>query len=189
MRRAWLTAIALAAACAPTDGTIEPPDLDWNRMLEQPRYDSYAYSPWFDDRAAMRHPPEGTVPFAGEEGAVPAIPTVPTRRLLERGQRKWAQTCAACHGLDASGDTPVSARMSLRPAPSLHTDKARGFTNEVLLEIVRDGYGLMPSYAQHLEPRDRVAVVFYLRALQLSQHAELAALPPAIRREAEEALR
>jgi mono/diheme cytochrome c family protein len=34
-----------------------------------------------------------------------------------------------------------------------------------------NGIGRMPSYANQVEPRDRWAIVAYIRALQLSQNA------------------
>jgi hypothetical protein len=40
-----------------------------------------------------------------------------------------------------------------------------------------DGYGIMYSYADRVTPRERWAIVAYIRALQLSQHAEVARLP------------
>ena len=35
----------------------------------------------------------------------------------------------------------------------------------------------MPDYAQQVQPEDRWAIVAYIRALQLSQHAALADVP------------
>ena len=41
-----------------------------------------------------------------------------------------------------------------------------------------NGFGVMPDYAQQVQPKDRWAIVAYIRALQLSQHATLADVPP-----------
>jgi hypothetical protein len=41
-----------------------------------------------------------------------------------------------------------------------------------------NGFGRMPSYAAQIPPDDRWAIVAYIRALQLSQHATLTDLPP-----------
>jgi hypothetical protein len=40
----------------------------------------------------------------------------------------------------------------------------------------------MPDYASQVPPRDRWAIVAYVRALQLSQHATLEDVPPEERR-------
>jgi hypothetical protein len=55
--------------------------------------------------------------------------------------------------------------------------------------VIAWGYGLMPGYATQLPVPDRWATVAYLQALQLSQNAHLDDLPPALREEAEKALR
>ena len=41
----------------------------------------------------------------------------------------------------------------------------------------------MPSYAAQIPPRDRWAIVSYIRALQLSQHFPVDKLPEDMRRE------
>jgi hypothetical protein len=40
-----------------------------------------------------------------------------------------------------------------------------------------EGYGAMYSYAARVSPEDRWAIVAYIRALQLSQHATLDDVP------------
>ena len=40
-----------------------------------------------------------------------------------------------------------------------------------------NGFGAMPDYAAQMSPEDRWAVVAYLRALQLSEHATMADVP------------
>jgi hypothetical protein len=39
----------------------------------------------------------------------------------------------------------------------------------------------MVPYGDRVEPADRWAIVAFIRALQLSQHAEVATLPPDVR--------
>jgi hypothetical protein len=46
---------------------------------------------------------------------------------------------------------------------------------------VTNGFGVMPSYAGQVPLEDRWAIVAYVRALQLSQGATLADVPPAER--------
>ena len=40
-------------------------------------------------------------------------------------------------------------------------------------EVITRGYGGMPSYSAQIPPDDRWRIIAYIRALQLSQHAEL----------------
>ena len=42
--------------------------------------------------------------------------------------------------------------------------------------VITNGYGVMYSYATRVAPADRLAIVAYIRALQLSQHAPLGSL-------------
>jgi hypothetical protein len=41
-----------------------------------------------------------------------------------------------------------------------------------------NGFGAMPDYSQQVSPEDRWAIAAYIRALQLSQHATEADVPP-----------
>ena len=65
--------------------------------------------------------------------------------------------------------------------PSYHTDRLRSAPVGYFYEVITHGFGSMPDYAEQIPPRDRWAIVAYLRALQLSQHAPLKDLPDAQR--------
>jgi hypothetical protein len=43
--------------------------------------------------------------------------------------------------------------------------------------VITNGYGAMYSYAARVEPRDRWAIIAYIRALQQSQHTDMADVP------------
>ncbi len=45
-------------------------------------------------------------------------------------------------------------------------------------DVVTNGFGAMPDYAAQIPPEDRWAIIAYVRALQLSQHAQLTDAPP-----------
>ncbi len=47
------------------------------------------------------------------------------------------------------------------------------------MDVITNGYGAMYSYAARVPPRDRWAIVAYIRALQLQRHATLALAPEA----------
>jgi hypothetical protein len=44
-------------------------------------------------------------------------------------------------------------------------------------DVVTNGYGAMLNYAAQIHPRDRWAIISYIRALQFSQNANVADLP------------
>jgi mono/diheme cytochrome c family protein len=122
-----------------------------------------------------------------------------TRTDLDRGQEQYTIFCAVCHHPLGDGNGKVPERGYVKP-PNLHTDLSRGFAlyrksvplREVpvgyLFEVVSRGYAAMPRYGTQIPARDRWRTVAYVRALQLSRHADLSELPPAVREQAQDAL-
>lgn len=163
----------------------------WDPMQRQPKYKAYQQSEFHEDGLAMRAPPAGTVPFGaavdgpvltglGPDGRPLALsPLAPTPKLLATGRKRFDIHCALCHGVLGDGESQVALNMSLRKPPSLHLyrDVADGY----LYQVIGQGFGLMPAYAAELSPEERWAVVAYVRALQLSQHADVARLPGPVR--------
>jgi mono/diheme cytochrome c family protein len=111
-----------------------------------------------------------------------------TSEVLERGQQRFTIFCAVCHDATGNGNGKIVQRGYTHP-PSYITDYSRGFQRrgfKILLrdvpvgyyfEVVSKGYGAMADYASQVSPRDRWAIIAYIRALQLSQHAQLDDLP------------
>jgi mono/diheme cytochrome c family protein len=122
-----------------------------------------------------------------------------TRADLERGQERYTIYCAVCHDPLGKGNGKIPERGYVKP-PNFHADASRGFAlyrkNVPLrtapvgyfFEVVTRGYGAMPRYGTQVPPGDRWRIVAYVRALQLSRHADLNALPPGARKEAEQSL-
>ncbi|MGE0789430.1 MAG: cytochrome c [Sandaracinaceae bacterium] len=180
-----LTLVGVTLGGCQIDGTLsEPPTPGLQRMMDQPRADSFGATTAFDDGMVMRHPPRGTVPYrAVRDDAPPPL----DRALLHEGRVGFDRFCAPCHGGLGDGDSVIAEDMTLRPPPSLLTTRVRARADDDLHTIVTEGYGLMPSYASALTPRERWAVVAYLRALQLSRRADVTALPREVRAELREA--
>ena len=189
-------ALVLSGGC---QGVLPEPDFE--RMLTQRNYRPYEQAPYFADNRAMRPPPAGTIDrrrIIGRpeltDGVVggrylTASPIPVDGGLLARGRDRFDVFCAACHGLRGDGVSEVARHMELRKPPSLLEDLVRAFPPGRIFQVISLGYGLMPSYAAELPINDRWAIVAYLRALQFSQGAELAALPADVRADAERSLR
>jgi mono/diheme cytochrome c family protein len=169
-------------------------------MYDQPRYKPYAASPLFADGASARPLPPGTVPhasgaFGGSTGgrlgtaavrqdlqaeAAQALPYPVDMQLLRRGQERFSIYCVPCHSPAGDGDGMVVRRGFPSP-PTFHSERLRAVPDRHIYDVITQGYGIMYPYADRIEPQDRWAVVAYIRALQLSQHAEAARLPDALR--------
>jgi hypothetical protein len=68
--------------------------------------------------------------------------------------------------------------------PSLHIPRLRQAPVGHFFEVITQGFGArMPAYDWMIPPPDRWAIIAYIRALQLSQHATLVAVPEAERRQ------
>lgn len=176
--------------------------LDFERMIDQHRYDPYEASTLFDDGKVMRRPPTGTVSrseailpapvtlgvipqgLTGNEAFVDTVPLPISQDMMEWGQNRYDVFCAPCHGVLGDGRTQVAENMALRPPRSLLDAQVRNYPAGRLYRAIAQGYGLMPSYGEQLPVLDRWAVVAYVQALQLSQYASLDALPETMRMEA-----
>ncbi|UQA63772.1 cytochrome c [Polyangium aurulentum] len=174
--------------------------MDFERMVNQARYEYYEPSEYFSDGRAMREPPEGTVPAdralgeprvaRGEEGGqyVETIPVPLSRATLEVGRSRFETMCAPCHGVLGDGVSVVAHNMTLRKPPSLVASPVTELPAGRVYQVIANGYGLMPSYGQELGVADRWAVVAYVRALQVHAGVPLDGLPAQVRQRALEEL-
>jgi mono/diheme cytochrome c family protein len=88
--------------------------------------------------------------------------------------------CMPCHSPAGDGDGLVVRRGFPAP-PTYHQDRLRNVPDRHIYDVIRNGYGVMVPYGDRVEPADRWAIVAFIRALQLSRHAEVASLPPDVR--------
>ena len=92
--------------------------------------------------------------------------------LLERGQERYAIYCSPCHGAIGDGNGMIVQRGYRRP-PSLFEPRLIDAADGYLYDVIANGYGVMPAYRAQVALPDRWAIVAYLRALQLSQRAQV----------------
>lgn len=171
-------------------------DLDLERMIDQPKFTAYQRCEVCPGGTIMMPPPAGAVPRGEPIAPTPlvlgrqagryldAVPIAVTRAVLERGRNRFDIFCAACHGRLGNGVSEVAENMTLRRPANLLTAPYTEYPPGRIFTSITEGYGLMRSYAGELPVADRWAVVAYVQALQLSQRAELDALPAQIRSEA-----
>ena len=107
-------------------------------------------------------------------GADITLPRFTVARL-ERGRKRFDIFCSPCHSSAGDGDGMVARRGFPHP-PSFHSERLRAVSNAHIYAVITQGYGAMHSYATRVPPDDRLAIIAYIRALQFSQHAPVAAL-------------
>ncbi|MGH9741804.1 MAG: c-type cytochrome [Candidatus Acidiferrum sp.] len=109
-----------------------------------------------------------------------AFPLPLTQALMDRGQERYKIFCTPCHGLQGDGNGMIVMRGMTRP-PSYHQPRLREAPNGYLFDVITNGFGAMQGYSAQIPPRDRWAIVAYVRALQLSRNAPASDLPPDLR--------
>jgi len=161
-------------------------------MHNQPKFIPLRASEFFPDGRSARPLVPGTVD-RGEINEDPAyltglqdfrpVETLPfpvTRQVLERGRERFNIFCMPCHGELADGNGMVAQRGYLHP-PSFHDARLLQAPVGHFFDVITNGLGGMPDYSQQIPVDDRWKIIAYIRALQLSEHATLADVPPEIR--------
>jgi hypothetical protein len=163
-------------------------------MHVQPRYNPFDPTDFFNDGQSARLPVAGTVPrgdltlgplellYSGKVNGQPAtaFPFPITEEIVERGRERFNIYCTPCHGLSGDGDGMIVQRGFRRP-PSLHEDRLRTAAVGHFFDVITNGFGVMYPYGYRVPPRDRWAIISYIRALQLSRQVSIDDVPEAER--------
>ncbi len=96
--------------------------------------------------------PEGTVPM--RSSYAPAL----------EGKQVMSIYCSPCHGLSGKGDGRIAVKMS-KPA-DLTSAKYIAWKDDEMYKSVRQGSGLMPSYAESVSAAEIRLVIEHIRTLQ-----------------------
>ena len=161
-------------------------------MQNQPYQRPLVESDFYADKRAARPLVEGTVSrgneradtyfYTGKIGSDDGnfMPYPVTAEVMHRGQQRFNIYCAPCHGETGDGNGMIVQRGFKRP-PSYHNDRLRKAPIGYFFDVMTNGFGAMPDYAAQIKAEDRWAITAYVRALQLSEHATIADVPPADR--------
>jgi mono/diheme cytochrome c family protein len=198
-----MLAITLSAGCQ-------------QEMAQQPSYRALEPNGFFDDGRASRPLVKGVIPrghlrtdlalYTGRktretpspaeapgnrretyDNFVDTFPFEVTPEVVEHGYHRFMIFCVVCHDPLGTGRGKIVER-GYTPPPSFHIDRLRTVPVGHIYAVINEGYGSMPSYAAQIPPRDRWAIVAYVRALQASQHFPIDKLPPEIRSKIDAAL-
>jgi len=182
-------AVVALSGCT-RDYKFQPVDM-WNNSRLRPM----SQVNFFDDKSASRVPPAFTVArgqdrldeavyYGTQNGTLITYNPVWEKEtnpegklaLLERGQERYQIYCQPCHGLAGYGDGMIVRRGFAVP-PSYHIQRLINAPDGHFFDVMTNGYGAMYSYASRVSPRDRWAIVAYIRALQRAGHATGASIP------------
>jgi mono/diheme cytochrome c family protein len=148
-----------------------------SNMDSQPKYHEYERAGLFRNGRVLQSRVPGTVARgdAARADAAKQKPAV-TTQLLARGRDQYDVFCAPCHDRVGTGNGIVVQRGLPKPQ-SLHSDAMRAADDQHFYDVISDGFGVMYAHGDRVPPRDRWAIVAYIRALQLSRHSSFADLP------------
>jgi len=168
-------------------------------MHNQHKVKTLGASDFFADGQGARPIPAHTVPrgdqrvgfaYNGLDEAGKPVDRMPmplTRALLVRGEQRFNIFCSPCHDRLGTGRGMIVRRGYKQPT-SYHVERLRSAPIGYFVNVMTEGFGVMPSYAPQVPVEDRWAIAAYIRVLQYSQNARLADLPPADRKRVEDEL-
>jgi Cytochrome C oxidase, cbb3-type, subunit III len=176
LRTAGIAAFLLASGCQIRQD-----------MADQPKYKPLDPSSFFEDGRSERPLIANTVAHGSiDEDAlfIPkdsnAFPLELTPELMQRGKERYGIFCTPCHGLQGDGNGMVAMRGMKHP-PTYHQERLRKIPNGYIFDVITNGFGQMLGYSAQIPPKDRWAIIAYVRALQLSRNAPVSELPPDLR--------
>ena len=185
--------LSLAAALVATAGCRQ-------NMHNQNKVEPFEASDFYADGQAARPIPANTVarhalgariaPYTGltlKPAPANAGPPPATLALLKRGQERYNVFCSPCHSRVGDGKGMIVQRGYKQPT-SYHDPRLVSAPTDYFVQVMTQGFGVMPSYASQVGLEDRWAIAYYIRALQYSQNARLADLPADQRAKVESAL-
>jgi mono/diheme cytochrome c family protein len=158
-------------------------------MQNQPYYRPLRESDFYADKRSERPLIAGTVArdhlnadtyfYTGKIGSNDGdyMPFPVTADVLARGQQRFNIYCSPCHG-EAGDGTGMVVQRGYKHPPSYHIDRLRRAPIGYFFDVMTNGFGAMPDYAEQVPAQDRWAIAAYIRALQLSQNASPSDVPP-----------
>ena len=171
--------VALAGAGGVPPGHARHAALQAARSRATSIADKRSARPIIEGTVARGFLKDDDVFYTGMQAGAPVekIPMPLTDAVVARGRERFNIYCSPCHGVAGDGDGMIVKRGYKQPT-SYHDPRLRNERAGYFFDVMTRGFGQMPDYAAQVSPKDRWAIVAYIRALQLSQHAAVGDLTP-----------
>ncbi len=156
---------------------------DGKVMVEETQTANDAASPSSGEPA---NPSQDGAALASAVPTLPFVTNIPMEidaQVMELGKKKFEIYCSVCHGVGGDGDGLVARRAEeiaqsyWLPPTSLHADAVRSQPVGQVFYTISNGKGKMAGYGAVLTPKERWAVVLYVKALQRSRNASESDVP------------
>jgi mono/diheme cytochrome c family protein len=164
-------------------------------MHDAPRYDPYESSAIFRNESSAQPLVVGTEPRRDVAGAVldedellntgkqagqlaNVFPFAITRADMDRGEERFNIYCSPCHGKTGEGNGMVVQR-GYRQAANFHIDRLRMMPVGYYIDVMTNGFGVMPDYRAQITVDDRWRIAAFVKALQLSHTGAAGDVPTA----------
>ncbi len=175
---ALLGLLMIVSGCTRGSTSKRPPIHPNPNMDQQPKYRAQAVSEFFSDGGTMRQPIEGTVArgelfedvllHTGRDEAgnyATAIPFTVDAAVLTRGEQRYGIYCVPCHSDLGDGRGALYQKSQVQSA-DLREERIRNQPDGQIFDTITHGLGLMSGYQYPIPPRDRWAIIAYVRELQ-----------------------
>jgi mono/diheme cytochrome c family protein len=165
------------------------PDMDRQPKLRPQTVTKFA---GFKDGLSSRKPVAGTYSResaweanefntgkTADGGWVDAMPVQVTHELISRGRERYDIYCTPCHGAAGDGNG-VTTQFGMAAVAKLHDERLIKMADGEIFNTISVGKNLMGPYGEKLDPKDRWAVISYVRALQVSRLGRKEEIPDAV---------
>jgi len=96
------------------------------------------------------------------------LPITVDDALLARGHERFDIYCRPCHDERGEGKGLLFERAKV-PTANLLEKRFRDMPDGAIFDTITNGKGLMPAYRYPVRPRDRWAIIAYVRSLEKAE--------------------
>jgi mono/diheme cytochrome c family protein len=175
------------------------PDMD-----RQPKLRPQTPNDFFADQRSSRLPVEGTIPrsqginvngqavlpfeenplntgkIVGTTNFIDLNPLPVSKAVMDRGQQRFQINCSPCHGALGDGKG-ITTKYGMAVVGNLHDPRIAKQADGEIFNTITFGKNLMGAYGANVTVEDRWAIIYYVRALQLSRVATIDDVPSQFR--------